>query len=498
MKNLKIFVLVLFLCAAVFLPLASCSNAPNEKPSPNLAATSEGATDEESASAEKSFVSDRLPDDLDFGGETFRIWGREVDNVFYDTEWEFAEEITGEVFNDAMYARELAVNGRLNINIEKTLTTMSYQNAYKAVKAGDDSFDLLFANAYDVAAHGLEGIYLDLAKFPHIDYDMPWWPDTIMKDVTINGRTYFVTGDITPSVLGFMNCIFFNRNIAADYDISGLYDLVFSGKWTFDRYEQVAKGLYKDINGNGVADEEDQFGVTMSDYYDVYFSAFEIPITNTEPDGSLVLALGEKFYTAYEKLRTFSMSEDGLPQAISNKGETVNYGNDVIFFTQGKILFFGGLVRFSNYFRSMENDYGILTVPKWDENQESYHTTSHANYSLVSVPITVPESRRDMVGAVMEALASEGYRTTTPAYFDSTLKNKYSRDEESLAVLDILKTGLEFQPVMIYYKNMGDILHLFRYACYPQATYDNMVSFYEKNTPTFQKAIDKFNEYYLG
>jgi hypothetical protein len=192
------------------------------------------------------------------------------------------------------------------------------------------------------------------------------------------------------------------------------------------------------------------------------------------------------------------MSEDGLPQAISNKGETVNYGNDVKFFPQGKILFFGGLVRFSNYFRSMENDYGILAVPKWDESQANYHTTSHANYSLVSVPVTVTQERHDMIGAVMEALASEGYRTTTPAYFESTLKNKYSRDEESLKVLDILKTGLEFQPVMIYYKNMGDILHLFRYAVYPQAQYESMVSFYEKYSPTFQKAIDKFNEYYLN
>ncbi|MCL1792969.1 MAG: hypothetical protein FWG34_03780 [Oscillospiraceae bacterium] len=488
---------IFLICTLAFSVLAACAQDLGETSSTTAAPAGEDASEGEKAS-ENVFVSDNLPPDLDYNGETFRIWGRQVDNVFYDTEWEFAEEINGEVFNDAMYNRELAVAGRLNINIEKTLTTASYQNASKAVKAGDDSFDLLFANAYDVAADGLTGIYLNLANFPHIDYDMPWWPETIMKDVTINGKTYFVTGDITPSVLGFMNCIFYNKNIAANYDISGLYDLVFSGKWTFDKYEQTAKGLYKDINGNGIVDEEDQFGVTMSDYYDVYFSAFEIPITITNPDGSLSLALGEKFYSAYEKLRDFSMSEDGLPQAISNKGETVNYGNDVMFFTQGKILFFGGLVRFSNYFRSMDDDYGILTVPKWDESQEKYHTTSHANYSLVSVPITVPDSRQELIGAVMEALASEGYRTTTPAYFDSTLKNKFSRDEESLKVLDILKTGLEFQPVMIYYKNMGDILHLFRYACYPQAQYESMVSFYEKNSPTFQKAIDKFNEYYLN
>ena len=490
------FVFVLLMCVILISPSLACSkDAAETANTPTAAPAEDGvAADDVTEPAE---LTDNLPPDLDFGGETIRVWGREVDNVFYTSAWEFVDEMTGEVFNDALYARELAVEGRLNVNIEKTLTTTSYDRAYKTVKAGDDSFDMLFANAYDVAPHGLEGIYSDLAHFPYIDYDMPWWPDTIMRDVTINGKTYFITGDITPSVLGFMNCIFFNKKIAADHDISGLYELVFTGKWTFDRYAEAAKNVYKDINGNGEVDSEDLFGVTTSDYYDVYFSAFEIPITITNPDGSLSLALGEKFYEAYTRLREFSMDISSLPQAISNKGESVNYENDVKFFANGQILFFGGLVRFSDYFRAMEDDYGVLTVPKWDESQKDYHTTSHANYSLLSVPVTVPPERCNMVGAVMEALASEGYKTTTPAYFDSTLKNKYSRDEETLRVLDILRGGLEFQPVMIYYKSMGDILHLFRYACYPQNTYENMVSYYEKYSPGFQKAIDKFNEYYL-
>ena len=498
MKNMKKFIFILVVFTVICSLLFSCSQTPDKTDTTKTAESDvNGDVKEEEIPTDPYAVSDNLPADLDFKGETIRVWGREVDNVFYTSEWEFTDGLRGEVFNDALYNRELAVEGRLNISFEKTLTTTSFQNAYKTVKAGDDAFDMLFANAYDVAPHGLEGVYVDLAKFPNIDYSMPWWPDTIMKDVTINGKTYFVTGDITPSVLGFMNCIFFNKNIAANYDISGLYDLVFSGKWTFDKYSEATKNIYKDLNGNGEVDSEDLFGVTTSDYYDVYFSAFEIPITITEPDGSLSLALGEKFYEAYGKLREFSMDQSALPQAISNKGETVNYENDVKFFANGQILFFGGLVRFSDYFRAMEDDYGILTIPKWDESQKNYHTTSHANYSLLSVPVTIPSERHDMIGAVIEALAAEGYRTTTPAYFDSTLKNKYSRDEETLQVLDILRNGLEFQPVMIYYKSMGDILHLFRYACYPQNTYDNMVSYYEKHVPTFQKAIDKFNEYYL-
>lgn len=497
MNGIKKFIAIFLFFTLTCSLFISCSQNSVKTDNTNSQETSQTTETVVDTTTDPYAISDNLPTDLNFNGATIRVLGRQVDDVFYTTNWEFTDEQNGDVFNDALFMRELSVEGRLNINIEKNLSLTSYQTEDKSVRAGDDEFDIVFANAYDVAPLALEGVVLDLSKFPNIDYSMPWWLDTIMKDVTINGKTYFVTGDISPSVLGFMNCIFYNKNIAADYNITGLYDLVFSGQWTFDKYAAMAKQIYKDLNGNSEVDKEDLFGVTTSDYYDVYFSAFEIPITNTEADGSLSLALGDKFYSAYSKLREFSMDKSSLPQAISNENEKVNYTNDVNFFANGQILFFGGLVRFSDYYRDMKDDFGILTVPKWDENQKDYHTTSHANYSLVNVPTTLPADRHDMVGAVIEALAAEGYRSTTPAYFESTLKNKYSRDEETLKVLDILRKGLEFQPVMIYYKSMGDILHLFRYACYPQNTYENMTSFYTKNEKRFQSSIDKFNEYYL-
>ena len=175
MKNMIKLGAILLFCITIYSPLFSCSQGSGEPEATTSAAESDAniIIEEEEITADRFSISDNLPSDLNYNGETIRVWGRAVDNVFYDTEWEFVEEMNGEVFNDAMYDRELAVEGRLNINIEKTLTTTSYQNAYKAVKAGDDSFDILFANAYDVASHGLEGIYVNLVNFPYIDYDMP-------------------------------------------------------------------------------------------------------------------------------------------------------------------------------------------------------------------------------------------------------------------------------------------------------------------------------------
>ena len=43
-----------------------------------------------------------------------------------------------------------------------------------------------------------------------------------------------------------------------------------------------------------------------------------------------------------------------------------------------------------------------------------------------------------MTAAAAEALAAEAYRTVTPAFYEVALKNKYSRDDASSRIIDII------------------------------------------------------------
>lgn len=85
--------------------------------------------------------------------------------------------------------------------------------------------------------------------------------------------------------------------------------------------------------------------------------------------------------------------------------------------------------------RGVETDFGIIPYPKYDENQSEYH--SRARYYFPSVvPATCQDT--DFVGYMLETLNYESYKTVIPAYYETALKTKYSRDAESSGKLDLI------------------------------------------------------------
>jgi len=112
----------------------------------------------------------------------------------------------------------------------------------------------------------------------------------------------------------------------------------------------------------------------------------------------------------------------------------------------------------------MQSPYGILPFPKYDEAQAEYITLSRSQHNAFVMPLTcdVP----DMAGAVMEAIASEKYRTVMPAYFETAMKVKYSHDEDSSRMLDLIRESMTCQFEYIFSQSIGDpVLKIFR-SCY--------------------------------
>ena len=99
-------------------------------------------------------------------------------------------------------------------------------------------------------------------------------------------------------------------------------------------------------------------------------------------------------------------------------------------------------------FFQMETDFGILPLPKYDEAQEDYITFVNPAGSCLTVPITVASVERS--GIVLEAMASESYRYLTPAYYNTALQQKYTRDNESAEMLDLLLQNRVYDLAMIY------------------------------------------------
>ena len=105
----------------------------------------------------------------------------------------------------------------------------------------------------------------------------------------------------------------------------------------------------------------------------------------------------------------------------------------------------------------MDNEFGILPVPKFSESQSDYRSFVNGASSMICMPATVKsDSQREFVSIITEALASEAYRTVTPVLKETYLKRKYTRDADSMDMLDYVIRNRVFDMGYVFlYGNVG-------------------------------------------
>jgi hypothetical protein len=112
--------------------------------------------------------------------------------------------------------------------------------------------------------------------------------------------------------------------------------------------------------------------------------------------------------------------------------------------------------------RNMEQEFGVVPMPKFDENQKQYRTLLHDQFTVLCVPTTVKGDDLDMVSAVMEALASASYKTVRPAYYETTLRTKIAQDPQSAEMFDIIIDNIYIDAGIIYTNALNTFHDKFR------------------------------------
>ena len=123
-------------------------------------------------------------------------------------------------------------------------------------------------------------------------------------------------------------------------------------------------------------------------------------------------------------------------------------------------LFVPWMLGATAYLRDMEDDFAIIPMPKLNETQTEYSATIHNGASAFAIPVTSQNS--ELAAAALEALCAESYRSVTPAYFDTALKGKYSRDTETAEMLDLLMESINPDMATIFGNKLGSALDMFR------------------------------------
>ncbi len=107
--------------------------------------------------------------------------------------------------------------------------------------------------------------------------------------------------------------------------------------------------------------------------------------------------------------------------------------------------------------REMEDGLGVIPYPKLDDQQENYITSTHDTCEIGLIPLTVAPTELDFISAVIEVLCRETYKNVLPVYYESSLKMKYTRDDTSAQMLDIIHDNIGNSFVMAYNQSLNAI-----------------------------------------
>lgn len=431
MRVLSVILSLLMIAAVV-----SCASAEGKSgdttDAETAGETAAVAENTDSLEARKN-VSDGLPT-MNYDGETFTI-------LYQDYGFDAGvEAISGDSLEDAMYNRNQSVSERFNVTFE-LINGGVYDNTSgmvkKAVNSGDYAYSLVMNHVIQTGSDIINGYYYDMANLEYINTDQPWYPQYAADKCEVNGKLYAIVSDAALTSVENTYCIYFNKNLAEQYmtDAPELYSLVNNGGWTIDKLSEYTALVYSDVNGSGKKDADDIYGNNTLLFYSFNFLwAFDQPIVSTENDEINLVLNCEKTVNILNRLYDYYYNNEGvyLGEYMPSRYAFEN-GNSLFLVCH----FFPALEEL----REMEDEYGILPYPKWDEEQEAYLTNIDGSFNVLVCPVSVPEDKLEMTGIIIEALSAESWKTVMPVFYDITLKVKGTRDEESVGMIDIILDG---------------------------------------------------------
>jgi len=467
----------LLLCIAMLSSMTACGGDTAETEAETTAQT-------ESIAETETELTDNLPE-ISFEGASYRILtAAEQWQKFYNSEQ------TGEVLSDAVYARNVTVEERFDVKLDYQIF-----NGYTAgmtdvktalsgsVMSGGGDFDAIVGSSSYVIPLIADKLLYDLDEAQYLDMSAPWWFQYVNETIRIANKQYFAAGPLNMLNYAWAVVMYFNKSVAENYQIGDLYACVQEGDWTWDTFSQMCETVLTDTNGDTIYDWEDTVGILSTDDYmsDMLF-AYDCEDTIRNSDGSVTFnPVSEKLWTLNERLYSIMQSDLYLNGYMHPDAQNANYTPMITAFVNDKALFMYHRLEFtdSEAMRNMDG-YGILPTPKFDKQQGTYMTGVVSEVS--GIPAVVPNM--EMSSIILEAMQFETWKSVRPAYYDIALKTKYTQDEASGQMLDIIFGNLSASFSYMYSRILGG------YPGEKLGANENYASWYASNQPKWQSALD--------
>lgn len=441
MKKKQIFTLLL---ASLLLTAAACGDSEDK------GGTETGTAQDTAASTQEAVdplaAADFVPEGVQFNGEEFVViqangWGytaegwkgSEMDEVAPNAD----EVVAGDIINESVVARNRLTEEKLNIKIKSVEANSGCfgfnSDIQNSVMAGDNAYDAVCGTVSTIYSCAVSGLLTNLADIETLDLSHSWWDQKTRKMFNFGidrEILYFANGDINYLDNYASQMLFVNKTLLATLDIEAPYDLVREHKWTFDVMLGMYKDVYADLDADGKASMGDQYGfISNIGVMTRLLPASGMEFFVKDNSGSFVINESEEYVTALDKI--FDAMINTKDVYLTNGGEYAEI------FLNGRAIFTDDyLWAIRSMAKKLEDDYGVLPFPLYDETQEQYLAPVNDMYASAYGVITTADFAR--AGYILDVMGAFSVDTITEAVIETTCKIKDVRDEDTVDMLELI------------------------------------------------------------
>ena len=507
----RVICLLLIACFMVA-ALVSCGNTGDENVgSDSNAENANGAveTTEKPTNefGEETFTSVVPVDTLDFGGETLKILHR--NHITVQREW--YKEVPEDDLDEVITMRNEAVAETLNLTIAyEAIASSDYDECLDAfttaikedVEIDLHNYDIVANYAYAGANVAVRDYIANLADkdvFPYFEFTLPCWNQAIVNTTMINGKLFYITGDINLSTFDktmvvFLNKAMYNEKKNAD-DPEDLQDVALegydfaanngqgagvAGGFTYEHLYRWSS-VFEEANGTE-GNQHDDFHAISAGYGSIPLDAFpyawdlEYLTTNADGSHSYNVVGNSKVEEAIVKVQNLLDSSKAV--GVSNANDTGNcslggYSEPIAHFAADKSIFTLHILYCSETdnttLREMTSEFGLLPVPKYDAEQIDYGTTAHDAYTLMTVidhSQSSKPTKGDEISAYLQYSTEDSYTNVRGYYINRIVKPKYFGTDDtngsvtkSIQIFNIIANNVEFTFISVYAPQLNGVLN---------------------------------------
>ncbi len=470
-----------------------------------------GGEDESSATSVGEIKGDNIEDyvtmpEFKWEGDDYKefsvlIYSDEVQTTYYceDVEPDLYST-TDASLNEAVIRRNDEILAKYGVTVKGVPVADVQADLKEDITSDLRMYDAALPFMPAAATLAQEGYLWDLNEFSnYLHFDQPWWDKSASESLSIGNKLYFATGDISIMPKIVSTAITFNKEILKSrFPDTDLYQMVKDKTWTFDKMIEMSREVTADTDGTTGMTYTDTWGMSSSwgDVSAFYIASGHNYISKDSNDLPIITFNDTASTTLIQKI----LQDLQLKDEWCFHCNTVNDGSNIWVvsldvFGQNRALFrtsaFSAIKKLRAYDDAQE--FGILPFPLMTEEQDTYYTYCSARYAYAAViPTSLTKEEAEFSAFMLEVMSFGGMKHITPAYYETTLKFRDLRDDESGEMLDLVFENVVYDLGIIY--DFGGIGSMINDLMATNST--NIVSSFESKKEVIQTDIDKCIESY--